>query len=122
MKGQTCAFDSWLAHNMRCVLMTPLGSPVEPEVNRNFAIVSGPVASNAAATALASRRAPASASATAFAKPRVSLSPTMIAPSCRYAIESVAGPKADSDGAKIAPGVIRPMIARNFAWSFESSE
>ena len=26
---------------MRCVLMTPFGMPVEPEVNRNLAMVSG---------------------------------------------------------------------------------
>ena len=26
---------------MRCVLITPFGMPVEPEVNRNFAMVSG---------------------------------------------------------------------------------
>ena len=34
---------------MRWVLITPLGSLVEPEVNRNFAIVSGPTAAWAAA-------------------------------------------------------------------------
>ncbi len=28
------------AHIMRCVWITPLGMPVEPEVNRNFATVS----------------------------------------------------------------------------------
>src|SRR5690606_8184411 len=39
------------AHHMRCVLMTACGSRVEPDVNRNFAIVSGPVASVAASTA-----------------------------------------------------------------------
>ena len=32
----------WLAHSMRWVLITPLGSLVEPEVKRNLAIVSGP--------------------------------------------------------------------------------
>ena len=51
----------WFAHSMRCVLMTPLGSLVEPEVNRNLAIVSGPTAACAASTAavgaVASRRA-----------------------------------------------------------------
>ena len=36
---------------MRCVLITPLGSLVEPEVNRNLAMVSGPVACMAASTA-----------------------------------------------------------------------
>ena len=32
----------WFAHSMRCVLITPFGSLVEPDVNRNLAIVSGP--------------------------------------------------------------------------------
>ena len=36
---------------MRCVLITPLGSLVEPEVNRNLAIVSGPTLACAASTA-----------------------------------------------------------------------
>ena len=35
---------------MRCVLMTPLGDPVEPEVNRSLAIVSGPTFAWAAST------------------------------------------------------------------------
>ena len=40
----------WLAHSMRWVLTTPLGSLVEPEVNRNLAIVSGPTRACAAST------------------------------------------------------------------------
>ena len=36
---------------MRWVLITALGNLVEPEVNRNFAMVSGPVACIAASTA-----------------------------------------------------------------------
>ena len=36
---------------MPWVLMTPLGRPVEPEVNRNFAIVSAPLAAAALSTA-----------------------------------------------------------------------
>ena len=35
---------------MRWVLITAFGVPVEPEVNRNFAIVSGPIAAKALAT------------------------------------------------------------------------
>ena len=35
---------------MRWVLITAFGAPVEPEVNRNFAIVSGVTAANAFAT------------------------------------------------------------------------
>ena len=40
-----------LAHIMRCVLMTPLGNPVEPEVNRYFATVSPVIALIEPATA-----------------------------------------------------------------------
>ena len=36
---------------MPWVLITPLGRPVEPEVNRNFAIVSAPLAAAAWSTA-----------------------------------------------------------------------
>ena len=36
---------------MRWVLMTPLGWPVEPDVNMNFAIVSGPTLAKASSTA-----------------------------------------------------------------------
>ena len=36
---------------MRWVLMTPFGYPVEPEVNRNLAMVSGPTLAWAASTA-----------------------------------------------------------------------
>ena len=36
---------------MRCVLITAFGSPVEPEVKRNFAIVSGRTALKAVRTA-----------------------------------------------------------------------
>jgi hypothetical protein len=35
---------------MRWVLMTAFGVPVEPDVNRNFAIVSGVIAANAFST------------------------------------------------------------------------
>ena len=32
----------WLAHSISCVLITPFGWPVEPEVNSILAMVSGP--------------------------------------------------------------------------------
>jgi hypothetical protein len=41
---------SWFAHHMRCVLITAFGAPVEPEVKRNLAIVSGPTRACAAST------------------------------------------------------------------------
>ena len=40
-KGHACASCCWFAHSMPCVLITPFGRPVEPEVNRILAIVSG---------------------------------------------------------------------------------
>jgi hypothetical protein len=39
---------------MRCVLITPLGSPVEPDVNKILAMVSGVMAWNARSTASSS--------------------------------------------------------------------
>ena len=36
---------------MRCVLITPFGWPVEPEVNSSLAMVSGPTRSCASSTA-----------------------------------------------------------------------
>ena len=35
---------SWLTHIIPCVVITPLGAEVEPDVNRIFASVSGPTA------------------------------------------------------------------------------
>ena len=41
----------WFEHHMRWVLITALGWPVDPEVNRNFAMVSGPTFACAASIA-----------------------------------------------------------------------
>ena len=49
--GKHCRIICWLLHSIRWVLITPFGSLVEPEVNRNFAIVSGPTCACAASTA-----------------------------------------------------------------------
>ena len=58
--GHTCSSIVWFAHSMRCVVMTPFGVPVEPDVNRIFATVSGPTCACARSAACAS---PSSASA-----------------------------------------------------------
>src|SRR3954467_10459400 len=50
-KVQVCALACWLEVSMRWVLITAFGVPVEPEVNRNFAIVSGVMAAKAFSTA-----------------------------------------------------------------------
>src|SRR5258707_2052906 len=49
--GQICALACWLDVSMRWVLMTAFGVPVEPEVSRNFAMLSGVMAAKALATA-----------------------------------------------------------------------
>src|SRR4051794_16191857 len=49
--AQVCALACWLEVSIRWVLITAFGVPVEPEVNRNFAMLSGPTAAKAAATA-----------------------------------------------------------------------
>ena len=55
-KRHTCAIICWLAHSMRWVLITTLGWPVEPEVSRYLACVSGVMASKACITAAVSGR------------------------------------------------------------------
>ena len=41
---------SWLEQSIRCVLITPFGRPVDPDVNSTFAIVSEPTRSRASST------------------------------------------------------------------------
>ena len=48
--GHTCAAICWFEQSMRWVLTTPFGVPVEPEVKRIFATVSGPIRANASST------------------------------------------------------------------------
>src|SRR3569833_1789898 len=43
---------SWLEHSIRCVVITPFGLPVEPEVNKIFTTVSGVTRACAASTAV----------------------------------------------------------------------
>jgi hypothetical protein len=42
---------AWFEHSIRWVLITAFGAPVEPEVNRNLAMVSVPTAAWARSTA-----------------------------------------------------------------------
>ena len=46
----TVRICSWFAVSMRCVLITPFGAPVDPDVNRIFATVSGPTVACASST------------------------------------------------------------------------
>src|SRR5262245_33228642 len=43
---------AWFEHHMRWVLITALGVPVDPEVNRSLAMVSGPTLAWAASAPL----------------------------------------------------------------------
>src|SRR5580692_11057542 len=49
--GRPQRIIDWLAHSISCVLITPFGWPVEPEVKSIFAIVSGPTLACAVSTA-----------------------------------------------------------------------
>ncbi len=40
-RGRACIVIAAPAHIIACVLMTALGMPVEPEVNKQLAVVSG---------------------------------------------------------------------------------
>ena len=103
--GHTCAAICWFEQSMRWVLTTPLGVPVEPEVKRIFATVSGPIRANASST-----RAVGVASSSA-------------------AIGVAVAPTAASAGAKRAgseqytrPGRSSSKIDLSFAKSFDISE
>ena len=91
-KRHALASISWLAHSMRCVLITTLGEPVDPEVNRYLATVSGVMRSKACITAdvsgVAARDSKASAPGTSAA-PRLSIT-GMFKPAARAA--RIAGP------------------------------
>ena len=50
VNGQIWASDCWLATSIPWVFSTPLGSAVEPVVNRTLARLSGPTAASAAST------------------------------------------------------------------------
>jgi hypothetical protein len=49
-KGSPARICAWFTHIIRCVVITPLGLEVEPEVIRILASVSGPTLSRAAST------------------------------------------------------------------------
>jgi len=105
MNGNACSRTCWLLHSIRCVLITPFGMPVEPEVNRNLAIVSGPT--RAWAFSAASTSPPLGTSWM-----------TSIFPGKA----SIALPKAWGSDAYTSPGVSSLKIARSLPKSDESSE
>ena len=93
----------WLAHSMRCVLITPFGWPVEPEVNRIFAMVSGPTLACAASTAAVGVVAARSANSVAL-RFGGGLAVTAISTSCGT-VAAMARAKASPLAAKTRPGV-----------------
>src|SRR5262245_11057465 len=94
------AIIAWFEHHMRWVLITAFGMPVEPEVNRNLTMVSGPTCGSG----------PGSSSGTES----ITSMPSQAA--------VIAFAKFFLLAAKISPGVNNPMIARSLAKSVESSE
>jgi len=111
---------AWFEVIMRWVLMTPLGVPVEPEVNRSFAIVSGPTFAFAASTSGPAGFARTDASvadgrdAGGFKRATTSTS--------RGTAASIAAANAPPSLTKTRPGVRRAMIAFSLAKSLAMSE
>ena len=105
---------------MRCVLITALGSLVEPEVNRNLAIVSGPTFAWAASTASVGFVASQSA------KDSVARPSTLPSASSTRASAGTAAPiafwKAAPLEANTTEGVSTPRMCLSLPWSCESSE
>src|SRR3954469_19309382 len=98
---QVCALACWLEVSMLWVLITAFGVPVEPEVNRNFAIVSGVIAAKALATSDVSGVAAILANGIASEAPASLL--TMVA-ECSDAIAARAAANGFVLETKIAPG------------------
>src|SRR5215467_9482089 len=104
-KGQTSAYCSWFTVSMRWVLITPFGIPVDPEVNRIFATVSGPTRAKALLTS----------------------GPGSLA--CNWAIgvdlkptESRAAPNLSASAAQTSPGRSSSKISLSLAKSLDISE
>src|SRR6185503_5136784 len=84
---QAAAMLSWFEHSMRWVLITPLGSPVDPDVKRILATVSGPTAAKAASTAGVGRNSVSAANGVTPAPPALATTSTLLAPIASRALE-----------------------------------
>jgi len=104
--GHTWAIICWLAASIRWVFRTPFGVPVEPEVNKILATVSGPSPPNAAATSAPGAVASRSPSRSAPAGPPVAT----MAGTDPAAVS--AAPNRSPSSANTAPGRISPLMAR----------
>lgn len=105
---------------MRWVVTTALGSLVEPEVKRNLAMLSGPVAANAASASASpgccNRLAKSRCGLPATA-PRTTISG--VSPG---STASIARWKAAPSLTNTSPGCIRSQTCRNLAKSWDNSE
>src|SRR5580658_2260582 len=142
-RGHTCAIACWFEQSIRCVLTTPLGVPVDPDVKRIFAIVSGPTDAFARASAvpgealrsaltvavegprLARRGTPESAAASAFAYRAGSSAKTTPGPTVATSSRSLAKSRETSEyaGETGAAGIAACIAASwTSAWSTLFSE
>ena len=105
---------------MRWVLITAFGAPVEPEVNRNFTMVSGPVRAKAASTASVGCIAASSAKDVVRRLGSGLRAAAISIPAGTAA--SIARANAAPSLAKTRPGVSSATICRSFSKSVETSE
>ena len=105
---------------MRWVLITPFGMPVEPEVKRILATLSGPTLANAASTSAPGGVASRSPKGVA-ARPGGGLALTTSSMPSRSRASSALAKRAPS-AANTSPGVTSSKMWRSFAWSCDISE
>ena len=118
-KGSTEAIMRWLAHIMRCVLMTALGLPVEPDVKRNLAMLSGVTAACAASTTgpMAACRSLNNVALRPGGASRVTTSSVSAGNTAAMARANTLPLAANT-----RPGCSRSNMKRSFSKSFETSE
>jgi hypothetical protein len=117
-KGKASRSICWLEQIMRCVLTTPLGCPVDPEVNRIFAGASGSTFAAASATAgagVVASNAAKSVAPGAALRVETTSTPGGTAP-------AMAAAKRAPSLAKTMPGVSSERQCRSFTKSLASSE
>ena len=110
--GQIRRNIRWLQHNIRCVFTTPFGTPVDPDVNKIFATVSGPTPANRSTTADVG---------TVAAHSRSSSRPAMVSPE-PAAATSMALPYASESSANTTAGRTRADMALSLANAGSSNE
>ena len=112
---------AWFEHSMRWVLITAFGVPVEPEVNRNLAMVSGVTLACAAAT-LAASSAPIRSANNVVLPVAERIARHHQFDVVRHASGNRACAKAPPSLANTMPGVSRSIIMRSLPKSLDISE